>query len=116
MARPALRFLFLILSLCLASGGLLLWGYAQYVGPGPSQSAVTVIIPQGTGIMAMGRLLADRGVVGNPVVFHLGARLSSTDTGLKAGEYEFPAKISPRQAVAVIRAGKTVVRRFTVAE
>lgn len=116
MARSALRFLFLLLSLVLAFGGLFLWGYAQYVGPGPSQSAVTVIIPQGTGVLAIGQLLADRGVVANPAVFHLGARLSGADSGLKAGEYEFPAKIGPREAVAIIRSGKTVVRRFTVAE
>lgn len=86
-----------------------------YTRPGPLAAARTLVVPRGAGAMAIARQLEGAGVVGSAHVFALGARL--VDGGaLKAGEYTFPAAVSARGAVALLRSGRTVVRRLTVAE
>jgi len=60
--------------------------------------------------------LTRAGVLSVPLVFRLGARLTGADKRLRAGEYAFAARISPRQTVALLESGKTVVRRLTVVE
>ncbi len=49
-------------------------------------------------------------------MFRLGARIQKVDSSLRAGEYAFPAAISAGDVVAMLSAGKTVVRRVTVPE
>jgi UPF0755 protein len=114
--RSALRILSLFLAAGLAFGGILLWGYAQYVRPGPLTEAKTLVIPQGTGLESIAALLARNGVIVDQRVFIWGSRAEGLAAGLKAGEYSFPAAISTREAALLLRSGKTVVRRFTVAE
>jgi UPF0755 protein len=92
------------------------WAYAQFVRPGPLAAAKTVIIPRGAGLNDIAAQLAAAGVLPDPLVFRVGAWLSGRDKSLRAGEYLFAARISPRRAVALLQSGKTVVRRLTVAE
>ena len=92
------------------------WAYAQFVRPGPLAAPKTVIIPRGAGLDDIAAHLAAAGVLPDPLVFRVGAWLSGRDKSLRAGEYLFAARISPRQAVALLQSGKTVVRRLTVAE
>ncbi|MFQ5618519.1 MAG: endolytic transglycosylase MltG [Rhodospirillales bacterium] len=92
------------------------WAYAQFVRPGPLAAAKTVIIPRGAGVDDIAAQLAAAGVLPDRRVFRVGAWLSGRDKSLRAGEYLFAARISPRQAVALLQSGKTVVRRLTVAE
>ena len=92
------------------------WAYAQFVRPGPLAAPKTVIIPRGAGLGDIAAHLAAAGVLPDPLVFRVGAWLSGRDKSLRAGEYLFAARISPRQAIALLQSGKTVVRRLTVAE
>ncbi len=92
------------------------WGYARYVAPGPLAEPATVVVPRGAGLTAIAERLADAGVVADPLIFRLGARVDGAARALRAGEYAFPARISAREAVALLRSGRTVVRRLTVAE
>lgn len=92
------------------------WAYAQFVRPGPLAAPKTVIVPRGAGLDAIAAQLAAAGVLADPLVFRVGAWLSGRDKSLRAGEYLFAARVSPRQAVALLQSGKTVVRRLTVAE
>ena len=116
MAGSAAKFLLLILAVAVAFGGIFVWGYAQYVRPGPLERPVTAIVPPGTSVDGIARVLADAGILADPKIFRFGVRLSGDHAGLRAGEYGFPAGVSQREVAAILRSGKTVVRRLTVAE
>ena len=116
MVRLALRIVFSLLALAILCGGILAWGAAEYTRPGPLSAETTVVIERGARLEVIARELTRAGVLAVPLVFRLGARLTGADKRLRAGEYAFAARISPRQTVALLENGKTVVRRLTVAE
>ncbi len=92
------------------------WAYAQFVRPGPLAAPKTVIVSRGAGLDDIATQLTAAGVLPDSLVFRVGAWLLGRDKSLRAGEYLFAVRISPRQAVALLQSGKTVVRRLTVAE
>src|SRR5579863_1359122 len=109
-----------------AAGGLvailLLAGVAVYIGardydaPGPLEAAKLVVIPKGAGAREVGTLLAANGVVGNGTVFAIGTYLTGRAHGLKAGEYEFAAGISPAAAADLVDSGKVYRHKLTIPE
>jgi UPF0755 protein len=116
MARLALRIVYGFLALAVLFGGVLTWGIAEYARPGPLGVVTTVIVQRGASLEAIALDLTRAGVLADPLVFRLGARLTGADKRLRAGEYAFADRISPRQTVALLESGKTVVRRLTVVE
>ncbi len=115
--RRLILFTLLFFSLtAFVGGGFLVWGYVQYIKPGPTIAETTVVIAQGAGIKAIAKTLSAAGVIDDPLIFRLGVRLSRVDKELKAGEYVFPYGVSAKAAADVLIAGKTVVRRLTIAE
>ncbi|TMJ60579.1 MAG: endolytic transglycosylase MltG [Alphaproteobacteria bacterium] len=92
------------------------WLYREAEGPGPLTEPRTVIVPPRSGIAAVGDLLADSGVIRHGLVFRLVAGLSSRGAALKAGEYEFPARVSVLQSLEIIAGGKTIKHRLTIPE
>jgi UPF0755 protein len=110
------RLLAAIMALAVIAGGVLLWGYASFTGPGPLQSATTLVIAKGLGVDGVAARLADGGVLANPQLFALTVRLIGNGRALRAGEYLFPARASPRDVMTVLTVGKPVVRRLTVPE
>lgn len=111
--RFVLRVLVLLLLLALVGAGAAGWVYSRFIGPGPLAASTAVIIPKGGNIA---EVLVRQGVVGQAEVFKIGVRLFGPHATFKAGEYLFPAKVSPRDAAAILASGKTVVRRLTIAE
>lgn len=89
-------------------------GKRRFTRPGPLAEAATVVIAKGSGLEAIARKLAANGVVPDPYSFMAGAKLRQAS--LKAGEYAFPAHISPQDAVAMMGEGRTVVHKLTIAE
>src|SRR3977135_1730853 len=90
------------------------WLYREAEGPGPLTESRTLVVPPRSGIAAGGDLLADNGAIRHGLVFRLVAGLSARGAALKAGEYEFPARVSVLQTLEIIAAGKTVKHRLTV--
>ena len=88
----------------------------RFEAPGPAISDVRVLIPLGTGVGGIARMLGEAGVVKDPQIFDLGVRIFGRGRVLKAGEYIFAARTSARQAVELMIAGRTVVHRLTVPE
>ncbi|MBB4265305.1 endolytic transglycosylase MltG [Roseospira visakhapatnamensis] len=88
----------------------------EFASPGPLAQPVTVVVPVGTGLPAIARRLADAGVVDEPLIFEVGVRLADQARALKAGEYQFPASVSPREAMDMLAEGAVVARKVTVAE
>lgn len=107
--------LLVVLAAALA-GGAALWAWREWTGPGPLAEARTLVIPKGAGLKGIAEALAEAGVVRHARLFALGAKLTGRAASLRAGEYEFPARTSPREAAELLASGRTVVRRLTVPE
>lgn len=109
-----------------AAGGLiailLLAGIAVYIGgrayeaPGPLTAPKIVVIPKGAGTREIGTLLAANGVIENGYLFAIGTYVTGRAAGLKAGEYEFAAGISPAGAADLIDSGKVYRHKLTIPE
>jgi UPF0755 protein len=75
-----------------------------------------VEIPQGSGPAAMGRALAEAGVVSSAASFRTAVWLERAGRRLQAGEYRFDAPISPREVVRKIARGDVYLRPITFRE
>lgn len=104
-----------LLAVLLLAGAALYWGARHYDAPGPLAAAKLVIIPRGTGVREAGEILSANGVVDNGYIFAAGTYLTGR-RDLKAGEYEFPAQISPAAAADLIGSGKVYRHKLTIAE
>lgn len=113
MKQKLLIGLFLIGSMMIVLGV----GISQLAdAPGPLSEKQNVILPEGTGIIEIGVLMEQEGVVGSRFLFPFFYILLEYHRPLKAGEYEFAAGASYRQVMRTLGSGITVVRKFTVAE
>lgn len=75
-----------------------------------------VEIPAGTGPAAMGRRLADAGIVRSPEAFRLAVWLKGSGRRLQAGEYRFDRPLSPAEVVDRLARGDVYVRALTFRE
>jgi UPF0755 protein len=116
MARHLFRLILFLMLLGVIAAGVGLWGYREFISPGPLVEETAVVIPRGAGVSEVARLLEEHGVVANHITFKLGTLALGASRALKAGEYGFPAHVSPRQALDIIRSGKVLVHRLTVPE
>ena len=107
--------LVIVVAPVLAGGGTF-WAWREWTGPGPLDAARTVVIPKGAGLKGSATALAGAGIVRNERGFEAGAKLTHRAAGLRAGEYEFPAHVSPRGAADLLLSGRTVVHRLTIPE
>lgn len=98
------------------SGGAGYWLYRDASEPGPLAQARAVVIPPHTGLAEIAALLQEEGVVRHRRSFEFEAMLSGRGSALQAGEYEFPSRASPLQAMDIIAGGKTVKHRLTIPE
>ena len=96
--------------------GITAVGWSDYQSPGPLAENRIIVIPRGAGLRAVGQQLAEAGVITHPWVFIAGTALDKRSGALKAGEYEFPAAVAPRDAAALIASGRTVRHKLTVPE
>jgi UPF0755 protein len=107
---------FVVLLFAFAVGGTAAWFWHEFNAAGPLRDEKIVVIPKGAGMSGIAKVLADAGVIENPLVFKIGARLTAEGLALHAGEFRFPASVSPRDAMQVLIDGKVVLHRVTVAE
>ncbi len=116
MARRIFRFISLLAAFLLLLGaGLLAWAVSHFNAPGPGPES-QVMFPRGAGLNAIAERLGRAGVIARPDVFVLGVRIMNKGRALKAGEYSFPARATPRQVLDILIKGQTVVRKLTLAE
>ena len=105
----------LALSILLAAGAV---GYAFHVftRPGPLQAAAAIDVPKGVGLDRVVREMTGAGVIEEPALFRVWAQILGADRRIKAGEYRFPPRVSQREALGIVIAGRTVLRRLTIPE
>jgi UPF0755 protein len=92
------------------------WVWRDFTAPGPAAETRTLVIPKGTGLRALARLLATEGVVRRPLVFVAGVRAMDLARRMRAGEFAFAPGMSMQAVATHIATGETVRRRLTVPE
>ena len=85
-------------------------------GPGPSSAQTSILFERGKGFEAMSDELAQQGVIEHPLWFKAIAVALGDARKFKAGEYQFPASITPHAVMAMMAQGKVVQHKLTVAE
>jgi peptidoglycan lytic transglycosylase G len=110
----ALFLLFLVIA-CAAAGVWLVRGVDRPF-KGYDASEQFVEIPQGAGSAAIGKRLADAGVVRDVNSFRLALWLTGEGRRLQAGEYRFDHPMSARQVADKIARGDVYVRPITFPE
>lgn len=91
--------------------GLLLFNFDR---PGPLTKAEAVVIGRGLSVEAIGRLLSEKKVIANSLVFSLATRLTGNAGALQPGEYQFGVGFSPHAAMNLIISGKRIAHTLVV--
>jgi UPF0755 protein len=106
----------LFVLLAIAAGVALYAGNQRFDAPGPLAQDKVVSIPHGSGIRDIADVLQREGVIDQPWVFIGGVFVLKAREDLKAGEYQFAAHASIRDAVATIVDGKVVAHQISFPE
>lgn len=118
--KHTLSVLSVVILFAFLSAMFLMTWFNKGVGPlSPGNTEmVSVSIPLGSGIKAIGEILESEGIISNGLVFQLKAKLSENDGTLKAGDYSLGPGMDIDTIMGKLRAGKgsgnTV--RFTIPE
>lgn len=118
LGRWVIRILVLMLVAASAAGG---WGWHTYqtgLQPVDPEGAepVVVTIPRGTATTTIATMLAERGLIRDPVVFVLYTRLNELGDRLQAGEYRLSASMSVEEIVDHLVNGRVVTYSLTIPE
>jgi UPF0755 protein len=105
-------FKWILILMILALG---LYGYLR-VQLGPYGSGGVVYIPKGHSVAQMAQVLKEAGLLRNTWVFSLWVRWEGVAHKLQAGEYEFPAQVTPPEIVEKLKRGDRLRRYLTVVE
>jgi len=116
MRRTLNLLLGLVLFGVIVAGGTAMWGYFVFTGPGPLPGPVNLVVPAGAGLRPIAAQLETAGVIRNPFVFIVAARLRNLHGSLKAGEYAFDVSVSQEAVLDKLVRHDTVVRRITIPE
>lgn len=106
-----------LLILLLAAGAVTFYMWRGVALPYQGfQGEQFVTIETGSGVGAMGRRLADAGVVRDARTFQIAARLKGAEKRLQAGEYRFDRSATAFEVVDRIARGDVFVRSITFPE
>ncbi len=109
-------FLVVFVAAGLVAAGLVYYGYEAFRAPGASQQETLIVVPRGSSLSDIAQTLTKQGVIADPLVFRLAARLTKQARRLKAGEYAVPAAASMEAVLGILSSGKTVARSLTIPE
>ena len=108
--------LFSLLLICAGiAAGIAGWFSYRALAPGSLDSPALVLIERGSGVSAIGAALAEEGVIDDPLLFTVLARVKG-GSDLKAGEYEFPARIAMVDVLQKLKDGSVYDRKVTIRE
>ena len=96
--------------------GACLWFYTSFQRLGPLDKETVLIIPKGVSSARIAADLEAAGIIADSRVFRLGLKFLSRNMPLRAGEFLFPAQVSPFNAIHLLQSGQTVARYFTAPE
>lgn len=99
-----------------AAAGIVFDGYRTYTQAGPLAAPALFIIEPGQGVSYIADRLSYAGIISDPLLFRIAARISGVDKALKAGEYRFENGVSMETVLGKLARGAVYERRFTVPE
>lgn len=102
VAANAITFLMVALFLL---GGVIIWGKAEYVAPGPLTQAVCVQVESGSNMRRVSKNLAEQGAVKSASIFRIGADYEEKAGQLKAGSFLVEPEATMKEIVDVITRG-----------
>jgi UPF0755 protein len=105
-----------LLLLVVAGLAVGLWFVQGWSGAGPSQRPTPVVIASGTSLVEAARQLEKAGVIASAERFLFQAKIFGSRESIKAGEYEFPARASHADVLALLQDAKTLQRMVTIPE
>ncbi|HTZ78732.1 MAG TPA: endolytic transglycosylase MltG [Stellaceae bacterium] len=103
-----------LLAASIASFALSVW--RDWTSPGPLPESTVLVLPKGGGLVSITLALQRGGIISHSWVFLLGAEVSGKASHLRAGEFEFPAAITPSEVAELLASGKMVQHRLTIPE
>lgn len=104
------------LCLVLAAGGAAWWATQWLDRPGPSEAPRVVEVVPGASLGRVSAQLEAAGVIGHARLFAWYGRLSGNASRLRAGEYEIPARATPRAVMDQLVSGEVLLHALTVIE
>ena len=93
-----------------------LWFIQGWSGAGPSTRPTPVVIASGTSLVKAAEQLEKAGVIASSERFLFQAKIFGGSEPIKAGEYEFPARVSHSQVLSLLQNAKTLQRMVTIPE
>src|SRR3546814_11159853 len=96
--RKLLIILLLLASLCVSG-----YTYAIWWGSGPSYAPIAVQIPKGVSLRAAAAKLETAGVICCSERFYRLAQIFGSYDPIRAGEFMFPAAVSPAQVLDILQ-------------
>jgi UPF0755 protein len=103
-----------VVPLALALGGAWLYVGHWYAAPGPLTAETTVLIAPGLGFRGIAHVLAQEGVIGQPLLFMLRVLMAQQHAALQAGEYAFRPGIAPQEVTKKLTQGEVVMHNMTI--
>jgi UPF0755 protein len=103
-----------VISVTIVAGSAVV-GLRVYHAPGPLEAARDIVVPHG-GLDEVGAALVSAGAVRSRFMFKVAALASLAQGNLHAAELHFPDHASLAQVLEVLRDGRPVEHRVTIAE
>jgi UPF0755 protein len=83
---------------------------------GESADETVVAVKPGEGFKSISQRLFDAGIIQSPLKFSFLARIKGYDKMVKAGEYQFSARLTPAQILEMMVGGKVILYKVTAPE
>lgn len=109
-------FLFTVVLLFFVASGVGFWYWHWLNTPSAGQGSVLLVIPKGSGVRAIGELLAEKKLLQNDIRFLALVYMSGRSNHLRAGEYSIPFGLRPDQVLRILAEGQTVRHFITIPE
>lgn len=109
-------FLFTVVLLFFVTSGVGFWYWHWLNTPSAGQGSVLLVIPKGSGVRAIGELLAEKKLLQNDIRFLALVYMSGRSNQLRAGEYSIPFGLRPDQVLRILAEGQTVRHFITIPE
>lgn len=122
--KPSRRWLRWALIICLSGllvvAGIALSGFYyakdQFEREGPAEEDTVFLLERGTGLNKAAAQLEGQGLITDALIFRLALQLVDRAATLKAGEYLIPANASMVEVANILREGKSILHKLTLAE
>ena len=96
----------------LVVSGFFIWSMDAHFSSGPMKSDSAIIIPVGGGLSEITEILTEKGILDQPLIFKVAAKLSGKSKTLHAGEYFIKAHSSQDDVLEMLFKGDIVLRKI----